>query len=338
MLKAAYNELELTVRLRGHSALLVKDGRYTDEIKKRWTLGKDAPHAMFMVRESLENVKNAFEAAQPRYTSLTYFIPGSSLKGALRAHLERVLRGKAAPDEPRVCDPLDKHSCSKVLAPQGKEHAAFPYRGACPICRLFGHTSQAGRIRFSDADRKGGSPRIVHNVSISRQTGSVLDPHFSLAIVDADFEFKALLRNFELWHLGLLGALFTDMAARRVPLGSAKSRGFGDVSATVSAARLTYLGAAAKRQDLAGIGEVAPADAPKYGFAPARTDLTTLSTIRVAGDRGEQLPWRSSYALDPAKLWFAAIPYFSDDWWKDHSGLLSDRAQRGAPPLAEAVE
>lgn len=335
MLKAAYNELELTVLLQGHSPLLVKDGRFTDQVKKDWNLGDSAPHAIFMCRDSMENLRLALQT--PRYSTLDYFIPGSSLKGALRAHLERVLRGMTSGSEQeRICDPLDEeHSCSRVLAPKGRDHADFPYRGACPVCRLFGYTLQAGRIRFSDAVRLRGSAEVVQNVSISRQTGSVLHPHFSLAIVGAEFRFQIRLRNFERWHLGLLATLFSELAARRVSIGSAKSRGFGEVSASVSEARLTYMGRAALQTDLAGIAELScTQDETRYGFA-LRSSPPAIPLAEIVTQQVEALPWRKTYAIDASRLWEKTRSSFWDYWWPDGGGLLKDRMARGFAPEAK---
>ncbi len=337
MLKAAYNELELTVLLQGHSPLLVKDGRFTDQVKKDWNLGDSAPHAIFMCRDSMNNLRPALESG--RYSTLDYFIPGSSLKGSFRAHLERVLRGMTSgSEEDRICDPLDEeHSCSRVLAPQGRDHADFPYRGACPVCQLFGYTLQAGRIRFSDAARVKGSAEVVQNVSISRQTGSVLRPHFSLSIVGAEFRFQIRLRNFELWHLGLLATLFSELRARRVSIGSAKSRGSGEVSATVSEARLTYLGRAAHQVDLAGIAELSsPQDETRYGFVARPSGQPLIPLTEIVTAQGEHLPWRKSYVIDASRLWEKTRSSFLDHWWSAGCGLLKDRVARGFAPEAKS--
>ncbi len=333
MLKASYNELELKVQIEGRSPLLIKDGRYTEAIHKEWQDADKAkyPPMLFMCREPLEAIHQALKTGS--VNRLNYFIPGSSLKGSWRAHLERILRGMAEPEaeKQRICDPLDEvHSCSKVLAGKDDRHPDFPYRGACPICRLFGYTAQAGRIRISDAIQTAGTAKVVDNNSISRQTGSVLHLYSSAPLHQATFEFTLHVRNFELWHIGLLGYLFEDLKQRRVPLGSGKSKGFGDITATVLSAKLTYLGAAVNRQHLVGIGEVvSAADRTRYGFAAAEASKLTPLTELEARAGGESMPWRKSYQVNPDFFWKHSKPHFSQTWWNsEQSGLLAGRRTR----------
>jgi CRISPR-associated RAMP protein (TIGR02581 family) len=97
------------------------------------------------------------------------YIPGSSLKGALRAHAERISR-TLAPNGHGCCDPFKEaenaqqtipHSCSSRLLEWRKDKkidALDPqeiYRESCPICKLFGSLAMAARLAFNDAHEIG---------------------------------------------------------------------------------------------------------------------------------------------------------------------------------------
>jgi CRISPR-associated RAMP protein (TIGR02581 family) len=90
------------------------------------------------------------------------YLPGASLRGALRAGIESLLRGLDRPGH-RVCDPFDKQpgagqSCSERVNQARKdrqtltEAEAFQlaWDNACEVCKLFGHSFLASRVRLAD--------------------------------------------------------------------------------------------------------------------------------------------------------------------------------------------
>src|SRR5947209_4250253 len=102
------------------------------------------------------------------------FMPGSSLKGVFRSHLEKIVNGlkprvvcypfegneaKQADPEQRRSDYRD--SCGGMFTQIGKrgndarkwleDHSDLVYAASCPTCRLFGSTGFIGRIAISDA-------------------------------------------------------------------------------------------------------------------------------------------------------------------------------------------
>src|SRR5215210_1629728 len=97
----------------------------------------------------------------------TPYIPGSSLKGALRAQCERIARtvGGTGPDgRPRLsCNPLTNaadgpnFSCNRRLVDvasqsRGRELGGQrAYRESCTVCRLFGNTATAAHLELDDA-------------------------------------------------------------------------------------------------------------------------------------------------------------------------------------------
>jgi CRISPR-associated RAMP protein (TIGR02581 family) len=101
------------------------------------------------------------------------YLPGSSLRGALRARLEALLRGLERGHH--VCDPfvaakeddeasqgIPDESCSSKVSrarkkrkdegPELGEEAAFDlaWGESCAICRIFGHGFLASRLRVAD--------------------------------------------------------------------------------------------------------------------------------------------------------------------------------------------
>jgi len=200
------------------------------------------------------------------------FIPGSSLKGAFRSHLERVVRG-LRPAQDVVCDPFSWNTCGRVLkkAPTGRE----AYRGSCPACRMFGSTAVASRISLTDAylapDQVTRTERR-DGVAINRLTGGT-DRHllFSFEPMTAETRLlcQATLRNYEVWQVGALLLLVQHLNAGHIRLGFGKSRGFGLVEAKATCLAISQFGPGAKRADrcLWGLGKFLNV-ASEYGTAP----------------------------------------------------------------------
>jgi CRISPR-associated RAMP protein (TIGR02581 family) len=177
----------------------------------------------------------------------TIYLPGSSLKGVLRAHCERLARTVQAKRR-LACDPVRERECDKQF--EGKKmSAADVHRRSCFLCQLFGNTALASHFRISDAYPVGACHTEERNgVAIDRVFGSVAHGPFNYETVTAgSFEtqlnlFKTTLhlKNFTLAQVGLLALALRDLTAERVRLGFGKSRGLGTVTARVNAMLLRY--------------------------------------------------------------------------------------------------
>lgn len=280
MLLQAVNECEVTLMLKAVSPLLVKDGRYSQEERDAWARNPEAktamPNMVPISRASLGELRAALSSGDPlgQVQKLSFFLPGSSLRGAWRSHLERVLRGLDSPDKMRVCDPfeedLPQDSCSSYATrfrdtvedlPANKEKPpVIPYRLSCPVCKLFGNTLQGGRLKLTDGERIRPSEGTViarEHVRIDRASGQVArGVLFKIfALQSASFRVALNLRNFELWHLQLLGALFGELKRGMVPLGSGKNKGYGRVECVVDQVRLTAFGLDKPADALHGVAE-----------------------------------------------------------------------------------
>ena len=191
------------------------------------------------------------------------FLPGSSLKGVFRSHLEKI----ACSLNPRVvCYPFEgneakqadleqrrrdyRDSCGGMFTQIGKrgnedrkwleERSDLVYAASCPTCRLFGSTGFIGRIAISDAYLAPNSKEIKEQrdgIGIDRLTGGASHgAKFELEVVSSgvSFETDIHLRNFEIWQLGMLFAVLQDMEDELIRVGSGRSRGLGKVKAEIS--------------------------------------------------------------------------------------------------------
>jgi CRISPR-associated RAMP protein (TIGR02581 family) len=243
MLKKIMNEASLTVRITTTGPLLIKSGHAT--------VSGPNMTPVLTFRNNRQEV----------------FIPGSSLKGAFRSHVERVVSSlkrhvicypfsveadKEADQEQRKRD--YRESCGEMfnkIAKKdddglGKQRSKrldarkdIIYAASCPVCRLFGSTSFIGRIAINDAyltpDTKEFK-ELRDGVGIDRLTGGASHgAKFDLEVVSTGvaFETDIHLRNFELWQLGMLFIVLQDMEDELIPLGSGRSRGLGKVKAEI---------------------------------------------------------------------------------------------------------
>jgi len=230
------------------------------------------------------------------------YLPGSSLKGVLRAHCERIMRTvdpEIGGQQRLACDPLSKTtSCSarlldlKQQRQQQQRDLLSPeiYSKSCFICQLFGNQAVASHFRISDAYPNGP----VHTeqrdgVAIDRVFGSVAFGPFQYeTITNGEFRTKLMIRNFTIAQLGLLGLALRDLRLGRIPLGFAKSRGLGQVKADLEGIVFRYPTCELRAQDLYLLGEVTP-----------RAQANQLLGIGAFVDRAEnyQFPNNDSLTL-----------------------------------------
>jgi CRISPR-associated RAMP protein (TIGR02581 family) len=247
MLKKLVNEAFCTLRIETTEPLLVKSGEQS-------TSGPDmAPVVTY--RNGRREV----------------FIPGSSLKGVFRSHIEKII---SSLQPGVVCYPFEgveerqvgqegrqqdfRDSCGGSFnrySKQSERHRQFleertdlVYQASCPVCRLFGSTGFIGRIAISDAylirdeinDTYLVEDKITERrdgVGIDRLTGGASHgAKFELKVVRTGvvFETEIHLRNFEIWQLGMLFVILDDLQDELIHIGSGRSRGLGRVRATLS--------------------------------------------------------------------------------------------------------
>jgi len=329
MLIQPLNEVSLVLQLKAVSPLLIKEGRYTETEKDKWSddvfqdraegledaearrrLKKQIqalfPSSIPISRNSLDEIEAAVKHDNrlDMANGLRFYLPGSSIRGAWRSYLERWLRG-LAPEDPRVCDPFqDKasepfYSCSHYL---GQRKTPVPvYANSCPVCRLFGNTGQGSRIAISDAERKANSGRLVsrEHININRHNQQVKTPPGPFkffALQDAEFVLDVKVRNFELMQVGLIAEATKALCEKRIWLGSGKNKGYGAMELTGFGAKLTHFGTGNPGRELRGIGELpwcTPAIRERYKLVAA----TPVALPNNAEWKAET-QWRWSVEVD----------------------------------------
>jgi CRISPR-associated RAMP protein (TIGR02581 family) len=204
----------------------------------------------------------------------TYFFPGSSLKGVLRSHFERIARtlrpgsvclpyydpGRANQLNVPVSGEQHSYGCGFRTPGQGRpDSSATAYHESCAACRLFGSLRFAGRFSIGDAyPIQGHEPKqgTRNGVGIDRFTGgTVSGVLFGLTVVEGGiFETTIRVTNFELWQLAAVNFLFQDLQDEMITIGSGRSRGLGRVKGEATRYVLSYV---RPQRDVAGLGELA---------------------------------------------------------------------------------
>src|SRR5581483_8570463 len=226
MLKKLVNEAFCTLRITTTGPLLIKSGHASIS-------GPDMTPVL--------TYRNGKQEA---------FIPGSSLKGVFRSHIEKIVCSL----KPRVvCYPFDSYEdkqtdkeqrqldyrdsfggrfnkLAKDLAKDPKhrdlleKRTDLVYADSCPTCRLFGSTGFIGRLAISDAYLASDEIKEQRDgVGIDRLTGGASHgAKFELEVVSTGvvFETDIHLRNFEIWQLGMLFTVIQDMEDELIHLGS----------------------------------------------------------------------------------------------------------------------
>lgn len=189
------------------------------------------------------------------------YIPGSSLKGVLRAAAEAGVRGRTFQgDTSGACNPLTEDgSCwgkiDRARREAGRRNGirqppSSPeiHRAHCLACRLFGSLAIKGRAsvrdlfpwdeRATDArgpegdnQKRANELEMRHSVAIDRVAGSARHGHgpFDQEMVPAGVSFwgEITLENYQAWQLGLLAQGLAQIHDGFAQLGSSKSRGLG---------------------------------------------------------------------------------------------------------------
>lgn len=225
---AVFNQLVLTVRIQPETPLLIKSRGDASILEP-----------LLADMQFVRIHRNGQE--EP-------FLPGSSVRGPLRSHAERLVRTVKAE---QACSPVATggqgvssipSSCARNVGRNADP--AVAYQRSCYTCRLFGNTVIASRVRFSDFFADPERPVLLQyrtSVAIDRVLGTSMNPFDMEVASDGAFVGTITLRNFTLGQLGLLGAALLDLNDGIIALGFGKSRGLGRVRLTFNG-RLRLLG------------------------------------------------------------------------------------------------
>lgn len=240
------------------------------------------------------------------------YLPGSSLKGAIRAHAERIVRtvgGDKSSDSQSIwaSDPLDR---SAFRALEKEKDSRQVYRLSSFTDQMFGSTAISSRVRIEDAypvDRTQIKVEERNGVAIDRVFGSVAVGPFNYQVCTAgEFRTKIHLKNFTLAQLGLIGLVLRDLNDGWFGLGFAKSRGMGVVEVILNEAVVQYPGCILEDGAIKAIGSGQPwdktmllgcgeflgeDDASGYGFPKPDRQETPVAGSAMPLGFGVQLTW-----------------------------------------------
>lgn len=185
------------------------------------------------------------------------FIPGSSFKGALRAHIESIVRGLNRGDSLRTCDPLIAPCISKADFEAIEDEARIAAKEdnrihrarydeqvtkkiadkTCHVCNLFGSSYLAAhamiRDLFVDPDWWAGRVELRDGVGIDRDTETArhgIKYDFEVVPASTRFALEITVENADAQPLALLAVGLKEMEQGRVALGGKTTRGLGSVT------------------------------------------------------------------------------------------------------------
>lgn len=300
MLTPLLNELSVRLRVETKGPLLIREGRLAgdqrqDFIESEKMLG-NVPDGFFVSRNIRDHFQAELDNDKPNFDAFDFYLPGTSLRGAMRNRAEDIMRRLSSKgDNPLCCDPFQENNCGKQLAAILKKRrltAAEIFNASCAVCRLFGSTAMARRLVVEDGDKQSTlvTDRRQH-VAIDRFTGgAVRGALFDDLCVEGIFGVDLRVRNFEIWQLGLLAYILRDMEEGELPLGGGKTKGYGHCTITVETIRLHYW-RKTENTLLQGIAQLQP-------------DLVRRFDLKAIGVEGyaikpeqDRLPHRQTFVL-----------------------------------------
>lgn len=185
-------------------------------------------------------------AAQPTASDLPVivdgndrpYIPGSSLRGVIRSHTERILRsllGKRG-----ACDPTSEANWCITDEQMKKWRETFDSEAAlaakvwehsCHVCRVYGSTWLASRVRIADLHLlETQQPRIERRdgVSIHREKETVQHKYDFETVASASlFQLRIVAENLSDAERGLLWLGLRELRDGSILIGGFKGRGLG---------------------------------------------------------------------------------------------------------------
>lgn len=176
------------------------------------------------------------------------YIPGATLKGALRAEVERVVR---AVRPARACNPVGAvaERCVPTLqradasAPEASGVAATAGTlpaATCWVCRLFGAPWLASRVQVADLAiipaTWVGQFQVREGIAVDRDTDTgrrALGNDYEVVPAGAEFACRLRADTDEPRLLGMLALGLRALEAGHLALGGGRSRGLGRVALMV---------------------------------------------------------------------------------------------------------
>lgn len=177
------------------------------------------------------------------------FVPGSSLKGALRSAVEQLVGpvpgirtcqlSDVSPDRCISTDADWQQAYDEKRSSGATEEDLLQFLDGkvCDTCHLFGSTAMASRLIVSDLplvereeDEDAEDTGIRHGVGIDRDTETAREGvkfDFETVPSEKDFRLEMVVESPSQTDLGLLAAGLRELELGMIPLGGNSSRGVG---------------------------------------------------------------------------------------------------------------
>ncbi len=217
------------------------------------------------------------------------YLPGSTLKGAFRGTVERVipslnvadLRSCGLSGANRVdCISVSGDRQAQFASLTGDERIVYLRDHLCTTCALFGSPVVAGRVRFADLTLPEGwtdRGEIRDGVAIDRDTDRAIERRrYDIEVLPAGTPFFCTLHAEGLTEtdLGILAIGLLELAHGGMVLGGGKSHGFGRCQLEIEAIERVRFGVEHRAEFLAYLrdGSMAPTDSTPLAFLAERLD------------------------------------------------------------------
>ncbi len=198
-------------------------------------------------------------------------LPGSSLRGVIRSHAERIARTFVTINAKNkedflsscpACDPnvqnqdktgkLPLESCDSLLKKPGirfNDRTADITDSLCLACRLFGSTRLGSRLIVEDAtikpvdNQSGPKYKMLDFLAIDRFTGGGVEgaKFDAIGLWQPAFNLKMFIDNPEPWELGWIQLVIRDLEEGWLSVGSGRAKGFGEIQLTDWTATYGYI-------------------------------------------------------------------------------------------------
>ncbi|VXD17612.1 conserved hypothetical protein [Planktothrix serta PCC 8927] len=290
--------------------------RFVNHCTIEFSIIPDGPILIKSGKEGADPTKPDMEFVETYYQGgRSIYLPGSSLKGAIRAHAERIVRTVGQDKRSNntnvlwANDPLNddyNYLPNNKLGDKGDKI----YQISSFTDQIFGNTSLASRFRIEDAypvDKTQVKTEERNGVAIDRVFGSVAVGPFNYQVcTSGEFSTKIHLKNFTLAQLGLIGLVLRDLNDGWFGLGFAKSRGMGTVQVKLNKAVVQYPGCVLEQDrikllgsdktwgttQLIGVGEfLSSEEAQTYGFPSNDHQETPVKGQEMDLGLGVELTW-----------------------------------------------
>ncbi len=184
------------------------------------------------------------------------FIPGASLKGALRARAEALIQavGGHVRDFQALEDDLQNNFRAIITdaATDDQAKADSIWRDSTLIDRTFGAPWVAGRLFLRDAPVEEaswfGQHEVRNGVGLNRDTETAEENilyNYEVTPAGTQFAFRLTLENAEDWQLGMTLLLLKPWQRGEVAIGGFRSRGLGQVKLDIAVCRFVTINSAA---------------------------------------------------------------------------------------------